>query len=370
MREANRWRTNAEPVRRGLLQRPSIVLIALSVLALAIASMSIRAQEPPAGGPSGDEGVDLLLRSSVISVEFPLPDDPLPALQFLVRESLPDLGNPYGKFFSSDRVPQGSKKITNPTYGPGIHYMGPRISLVEGSKERTGISFYLDEFPLGFEFVNNTVGVPAVVEEAAAGGESGKLKYAYDKSEGVKTARKLIEQYTPGLGTVGGDFAIVERAEFQKEKGRLFLYRVAKTYRGIPLLDEYVQVALDGEKKPANVSYFWSNDIKPVEGEFKPIDANYALLQAKRVVLEEWNNQPPPLTLFNITLGYVNHRANSKALVPAWVLECRWNEKVSIVNPDAEGIQRRFGERIVTHSYVIAVDALIGQKVEMVAPGL
>jgi len=332
--------------------------------------MSIHAQEPAAGGPSGDEDVDLLLRSSVISVDFPLPTESLPKLRFLSRPGLPDIGDPYHKFFTSKRMPEGSEKVISPTYGPGTRYMGPRITVVKKGKERTGISFYLDEYRFGFEFVNNTVGVPAVVEEVADEGETPKLKYAFSKQEGIKLAKKMIDRYTPGLGTVSGDFDLVESAEFQKEKGRLFVYRVTKTYRGIPLLDEYVQVALDGEKKPADVSYFWSKDLQPVEDEFTPIDASFALLQAKRIVLQKWNNQPPPLTLFNITLGYVNHRSNAKALIPAWVLECRWNEKVSIVNPSPEGIEKRFGGRIITHTYVVAVDALVGRQVEMVSPAL
>lgn len=357
-------------VRCGFHSQRALVLALVSLLVFLLGPMCLRAQEPAPGGPSGEEDVDIWLRAFAISVEIPLPNEPLPKLRFLARKELPDLGDPYGKFFTSDRLPEGSEKIISPVYGPGTHYMGPRITMVKKGKERTGISFYLDEYRFGFEFVNNTVGVPAVVEEVTADGESGKLKYAFSEEDGIKAAKKLIEKYTPGVGAISGDFAVVEHAEFQKEKGRLFVYRVTKTYRGVPLLDEYVQVALDGEKKPANISYFWSQDITPVDDEFQPIDANRALLQAKRIVLKEWNNRPPPLTLFNMTLAYVNHRSIPKALVPAWVMECRWNEKVNIANPGAEGIQKRFGGRVVTHSYVIAVDALIGQKVEMVAPGL
>jgi len=342
----------------------------VSALVVFLAPVRLGAQQPASGPAGGDEDIDLMLRSSVIDVEIPLPNEPLPKLSFLVRTKLPDLGDPYGKFFTSDRLPEGSEKIVSPVYGAGTHYMGPRITMVKKGKERTGISFYLDEYLLGFEFVNNTVGIPVVVKQVEDDGEPPKLTYAFSKEEGLKLAKQLIGKYTPGVGAARGDFADIERAEFQEEKGRMFVYRVSRTYRGIPLLDEYVQVALDGEKKPANISYFWSQDIESVEEDFQPIDAQYAVLQAKRIVLKEWNNQPPPLTLFNITFGYVNHRTNSKALVPAWVLECRWNEKVSLVNPDAQGVQKRYGEEIITHTYVLAVDALIGQKVELVPRSL
>ncbi len=318
---------------------------------------------------------DILLPALAISIEVPIPTEWQRSLRFLRRTALPNISNYRQKLLTSERVPIGKISIISPSYGSGTRYEGPRFKL-EGEDKPTAISFYFDEYIYGFEFVNNLASTPAVVEELteeadpSTGVKKTIEKYKFSKEEGIALAKDFIAKYTPGVTSLGQDFSIIETAEFQKEKSRPFIYRLMKAYRGVLLYDEYIQVAIDGEKKLMNLSYFWSPSIEPASDDFTVIDPGFALERVKRLVLEEWNNAPPPLTLFNIQLGFVNHRANTKAIVPVWMFNLRWNELITLENVNPGPREARFGKQVVERELVLAVDALTGSKFEMIPPSL
>ena len=311
----------------------------------------------------------------VISVETPIPTEKPPKLKFLSRRNLPDFTPYRKKFLTSERIPLGVEKIISPNYGVGTRHVGPRIKVV-GKEAPTAISFYFDEYKFGYEFVNNMSTSPAVYEELteevdpATGLKKSITKYKFTREKGIAKAKQYIEELTPGVGTLPPEFQLVETAEFDKGGIKPFIYRLTKTYRGVPLLDDYIQVSLDGDMNLVNLSYFWSQDIEPVTQEFQAIDAGFALMQAKRIVLEEWNNNPPPLTLFGIQLAFVNHRSNTKAIVPVWLMNLKWNEVIQVQEPNPSPTSKKFSTQVIERDLVLAVDALKGGKFEMVPPAL
>ncbi len=352
--------------------------MALGTLAAMVAVSTAFAQ----GGGGSDSTIDLLLQSMVISVDVPLPawdDGPeewggkAPQLTFLKRGRQPDLGDVYKEFFRDVKKAIGSEPITSPSYGKGTRHKGPRLSIVKsGGGRREGVSFYLDKYPWGFEYVNNLVETPTSVETAGSTPENRKYSYKFTQQEGIAAAKKYIDQLTPGTGSVSGDFTIREEAWFEHEKGRLFTYRLTKLYRGVPLVDDYIQVAIDGEKNLANVSYFWSKEIEKQGNTYTAIDAGLALQSAKRIVLDEFGNQPPPLTLFGVKLAYINYRKNPQMLLPVWLFDCRWNETRRYENPnwDPKKSEQRYLAEVVTHKHLVAVDAFFMTKVQLLPPEL
>ncbi len=318
---------------------------------------------------------DLILPSLAITVEVPMPSEWQKSLKFLARNGFPEVETYRQKLLTSERVPMGTERIISPAYGNGTRYVGPRFK-IEGEQKPTGISFYFDEYQFGFEFVNNLAVNPTVYQELTdeVDPETGEYKtidkFKFTEEAGLKKAKEYIQKYSPGITGVGGEFSQVENYYFDKEKARPFVYRVTRTFRGVPLLDEYVQVAIDGEMTLVNLSYFWSPNIEPVTEDFKVIDPAYALMNAKRVVLADFNNNPPPLTLFDVRLGFVNHRTNNQAIVPVWLFDLKWNEIVRLQNPNPGPTEALFGTQVIERELVVAVDALKGGKFEMVPPQL
>ena len=349
--------------------------VALGALAALIAVSASAAQ----GG--SDTTIDLLLQSMVISVDIPLPmwdDGPeewggkAPRLTFLKRSGRPELGDVYRRFFSDVKKAVGSEPITTPAYGRGTRHKGPRLSITKPGGSREGVSFYLDEYPWGFEYVNNLVETPTSVETAGSTPANRKYSYKFTEQEGIAAAKKYIDQLTPGTGPVSGDFAIREEAWFEHEKGRLFTYRLTKLYRGVPLVDDYIQVAIDGDKNLANVSYFWSKEIEEKGSTYTAIDAGLALQEAKRIVLDEFENQPPPLTLFGVKLAYINYRKNPQMLLPVWLFDCRWSETRRYENPnwDPKKSEQRYIAEVIEHKHLVAVDAFFMTMVQLLPADL
>jgi len=349
--------------------------VALVAVTVAIAASAAFAQ----GG--SDTTIDLLLQSMVISVDIPLPtweDGPkewggkAPQLTFLKRGGQPDLGDVYKQFFRDVKEAVGSETITSPSYGRGTRHKGPRLSLTKPGSHREGVSFYLDRYNWGFEYVNNLVETPTSVETAGSTPANRKYSYKFTQQEGIAAAKKYIDQLTPGTGSVGGDFAIIEEAWFEHEKGRLFTYRLTKAFRGVPLVDDYVQVAIDGEKNLANISYFWSKEIGQEGNTYTAIDAGLALQTAKLIVLDEFANQPPPLTLFGVKLAYINYRKNPQMLLPVWLFDCRWSETRRYENPNwnPQKREQRYLAEVLEHKHLVAVDAFFMTKVHLLPPEL
>jgi hypothetical protein len=97
------------------------------------------------------------------------------------------------------------------------------------------------------------------------------------------------------------------------------------------------------------------------------MDAGQALQYAKMIALDEFSNQPPPLTLFNAKLAYINYRKDPTYLAPVWLFNCRWNETRNYENPNPDKNKggTRYGSEVITHDYMVAVDVFLGKKVEL-----
>ncbi len=349
------------------------IRVPLAILALLLPAASASAQQ----GGGGDAAIQLLLQSMVIAVEIPLPtwnDGPeewggkAPQLSFLRRDATPELGDIYGRFFKEEKKAIGSEAITAPAYGKGTRYKGPRMSVTKRGTERVGISFYVDVYDWGFEYVNNLTEKPTNSMRKESTPDNPQYDYAFSESDGIAAAKKYIDELTPGLGAPGKGFAIHEEAWFEYEKGRLFVYRITKTHYGIPLVDDYVQVAIDGDKNLANISYFWAKGLSKYGDTYTAIDAGRALQSAKLIALDDFKNEPPPLTLFGVKLGFVNYRKDPGVLLPAWLFNLRWNETWGYEKPDWDSTkaEQRYLSEVITHDYLLGVDAFFATKVELV----
>jgi hypothetical protein len=347
------------------------LITALALLALVPFSAAAAQQKQP----TNDKTIELLLQSMVISIEIPLPswnDGPnewggkAPKLTFIRRTEQPDLSGINAKFFGKQEN-LSTESIKSPAYGGGTRYKGPRLEKGRHAGEKVGYTFYLDKYKWGFEYVNNLAEIPTNTETSDSTAENRKYNYKYSKQDGVAAAKKFINDLTPGIGEPGASFAIKEDAWFDTTKGRLFIYRLTKSFHGVPLADDYIQVALDGEKNVANVSYFWCKAVEGYGDTYTAIDAGRAIQYAKIIALDDFANQPPPLTLFNAKLGYVNYRKDPSILLPAWLFDCRWNETRKYENPNWNPKKggERYGTEIVVHNYMVGVDAFFGTKVEL-----
>jgi hypothetical protein len=342
------------------------------------AAIALAAFTPGAAAQQKDPTIDLLLQSMVISVEIPLPsweDGPAewkgvaPDLRFL-RRTAPELGDTSAKFLKDEKESLNSSAINSLTYGKGTRYNGPRATFIKQGQERTSVSFYLDLYKWGFEYINNLSTVPS--NTMKIGSAPPVYQYRYTKEEGIAKAKEYIDKYTPGVGTAGAGFGIKEDTWFEHEGESPFVYRLTKTYNGVPLVDDYIQVSLDGDKYIVSISYFWSQVVEPYGDTYTAIDAGQALQSAKLIALDDFNNQPPPLTLFNMRLGYVNYRKDPSIVFPVWLLDCRWQETVRMENPgyDQRKAEQRYLAEVVKHDYLIGVDAFFATKVELVPPSL
>lgn len=351
----------------------------LAVLLLAASPWGAFAQAQDAKEGGADNSINMLLQSMVITVDFALPswkDGPqawggkAPVLKYIKRSAPPDLSNVNDKFFRNTKATLGTEPVSSPAYGKGTRYKGPRLSLEKKVGERVGYSFYLDKYTWGFEYVNNMIEVPASTEKPESTPQNRQYNFAFTKPDGIAAAKKFIADLTPGVGDAGTGFEIKEDAWFDHSRGKLFVYRLSKLCNGVPLADDYIQVALDGEKNIANVSYFWSKGITEYGESYPALDAGMSLQIAKQIVLDRFNNEPPPLTLFNAKLAYVNYRKDPTYLQPVWLFDCRWNETRQYENPGwdpAKGGQR-YASEVITNQYLVAVDALYGLPVEGIPP--
>ncbi len=355
--------------------KKALLLAALLIAAMPWGALAQAKDQKPGGT---DKSVDLLLQSMVITVDFALPswkDGPqawggkAPELAFIKRGTQPDMSAVHDKFFRNTKATLGTEPISSPAYGKGTRYKGPRLSL-DKAGALVGYSFYLDKYTWGFEYVNNMVIAPASTETSDSTPQNRKYNFRFTKEAGVAAAKKFIADLTPGVGDAGTGFDIKEDAWFDHTKGKLFVYRLTKSCNGVPLADDYIQVALDGEKNIANVSYFWSKDVKPYGESYAALDAGISLQIAKSIVLNRFNNEPPPLTLFNAKLAYINYRKDPTILQPVWLFDCRWNETRKYENPgwDAKKGGQRYGSEVITNQYLVAVDALYGLPVEGIPP--
>ncbi|MEP0814389.1 MAG: hypothetical protein HRF49_06960 [bacterium] len=335
----------------------------LAALAGAVLTFAVSLASGPLYGSQAG-GLDRsILEASAINVEIELPTD-MPTLTWLKRgpmrfgeQELVD------KFFKKGTT-STAKQIYSPIYGDG--------KLYSDSGGRT-----LRVFKYGFEFDAN----PAKIERVLTLNERGDKSYVYSVEEGKLAALKFTSTYIGEMPAQAKEMSVKQSAIIGEEADGLFVLTTNKYFRGVQLLDDYIQVVLDSNRSLVNFAYFWDDELAPGPGvpDKKIIDAGFAVNQAKRWVIQQAGGQTftdrsatvtniPYLTLINMKLGYVNLRGDYITVVPAWLLMCRWQHRVDMevgemesVLPKQHPLQKRFIQYLEHFDYYIAIEALTGK---------
>ncbi len=326
-----------------------------------------------------------ILEASAISVEFPLPLE-RPTLTWLLRHKM--------KFNEEDLVKRFLKgeitkqRIVSSVYGDGTGYL---------SKKKGDVEAHLKIFKYGFEYqvaakninkgVAKFIPVSGEAESGATmfdqgytgfeyvGNVRGKWLSVYTTEEGKSVAQKYLNDLVGTIGNQGNDFTVKNEAVMEKIEDGLFLLNVNKYFRGVQLLDDYIQISLDADKKVVGVSYFWDDSLvpgPPPPGDKLIVDAGYAVNQAKKWVIQQSDGYPPHLTLMKMRLGYITMRGDYVTVIPVWLLACSWQHKVGAdMDVMSPGLRRdkptmkRFVEWLETYDTYIAIEAISGLPTEL-----
>jgi len=316
-------------------------------------------QPPPQQGGGGQPSLpEQLVQAQCISVEIPLPLDH-PTLKLIRRKPVPWSDDKLKEMFISGQHVAREEPVGFRPYGSGTRYV-------------LDDDTYLDVSKVGFQYNGEAKGGLVPLKKTAFDSDN-KPTYslAFTADEGKAAALKMLEKYV-GLPKEGGDFKLAydypDLSDVKKFEGKWFVFTVTKTFRGVPLLDDYIQVVLDGNRNLVAFSYYWDDDLTTYGEEVPTVDAGYAVNQAKLAAIDAYNGQPPLFTLFNIKLGYVNYRKDPTVLAPVWMMELRYNEVAQKENKD-QGAQGGLAPRFVTDvkhvTTYFAIDAIWGRKFDL-----
>lgn len=316
-------------------------------------------QPPQQGGGQQDLSLpEQLVQAQCISVEIPLPLDH-PSLKLLRRKPIALTDDQLKSMFLSEQNVVRVEPAVYRSYGQGKRYV-------------VDDDTYLVVYRVGFEYNGDAkVGLVPVKKTAFDKDNNPVYSFAYTADDGKAAALKMVEKYV-GLPKECGDFKLVynypDLSDVKKFDAKWFTFTISKTYRDVPLLDDYIQVVLDGDKNLVAFSYYWDDDLTPYGDETPTIDSGFAVNQAKLAAISDYNGQPPLFTLFNIKLGYVNYRKDPTVLAPVWMMELKYNEVAQKENKD-QGAQGGLAPRFVTDvkhvTTYFAIDAIWGWKFDL-----
>ena len=279
-----------------------------------------------------------ILEASAISVDIPLPVE-RPTLTWLIRQKMKFTEEELVKRYMRGKTTV--REIKSPVYGMGKGYIDSKGS-------------HLKVFDYGFEYQISAGSINAGVAKfipdpdsiktetggtvTATGLEGfeyatdvkGKWEYVFPPDEGKLIALKLLKEHIGEIPDQGKDFSYDANSIMEPDEDGLFHLTIIKEFRGVQLLDDYIQVSLDADKKLVGVSYFWDDKLKPGPGarDKDIVDAGYAVNQAKKWVIQQAGGRPPHLTLMGIRLGFINMRGDYVTVIPCWIMACSWQHTV------------------------------------------
>jgi len=222
-------------------------------------------------------------------------------------------------------------------------------------------------------------------------------QYVYEVEEGKQAAVKLIGEMFDEL-TVGSDFRIGGQTLIQDFGERLFVYRAWPEYVteyniygntgvilapdvdpaevdtespvlgtqsvAVPVHDVYVHMLLDGDKLLAGLEYFWDDGLEAVGTPRECIHAGTALAGAPPQLLEHYGNEPPLLTVYGISLGFIQDRGDRRTLVPVWLFDAWYSQIVSAQEAgpgEPSPLASAYARDHVSVPVPFAIDALTGE---------
>lgn len=326
-----------------------------------------------------------------------------PKLTTLKRGWSPNANELIEMFLGSREAIMEDEEIYSPLWGRGRRYKsGTVLYLMDKgtsaprdigglATEVEVVPSFLDIYSTGFAYVNNVPHKPVYatdVEVESATSANVSYRNVYEIDEGQVAAEKLIAD-TIGELTVPDGFQPAVRAVIQDFSERLFAYSVRPEYiteydvyeyhidpaedsqlqrvaigtqpASVPVWDVKVQMLLDGDKLLAGLDYFWDDSIGPAGEPQECIHAGTALVAARAQLLEYYNNEPPLLTITNLSLGFIQDRADRSMLVPVWLFDAWYTETV-MLDPenlsDAPPLTSPYARNVVQVPVPFAINAL------------
>lgn len=297
-----------------------------------------------------------------------------PLAPYLKRKTAPNEDKLVASFFGSRQGVTGEEQIKNALWGKGRRLKttvgaptinaGPEANPKEQKTPKAkdeNVPVFLDIFPWGFIYANNVPHKPVMVADVKM--ENGAPKNVgshnvYSEKEGQKAAEAVVAQMLGKLSVPKG-FQSSVKSSIRSSGERLYAYRVNPEYItsyeyvgadkkkskqsvAIPVYDDYVLVVLDADKQLAGIEYFWDGALTQLGTPQQVIGAVEAVDAARAGLPKLYGGQPPPLTISQIRLGFVQDRKDPARLVPAWLFDAwytQFGEEQPKANPNFSGRQ-------------------------------
>jgi hypothetical protein len=341
--------------------------------------------------------VKSLLAGSFITLECPVPAVQ-PKVPALARSWQPSEETLLDVFFGGrDRVTK-TKEITSPLWGKGRRYWistkqttevfaGPEAEQgggKQGTAETEVVLLSLDIYRHGFVYVNNAPHPPAIiVDKVEVPGQPLQFnrKRAFSDKDGQLAAEQLVAQLVSQLKVPSGFQSNVQMA-VQDYGQQLFQYRIRPEYItdyavysggdpksrkeigrqpvAVPVYDAYVNLLLDGDKQLAGMEYFWDGGLQVSGQAQESVYLGEAVAKAREYLFTYFKEEPPLITISNITFGFVQDEKGSGKLVPAWLFDAWYMRSLSTME-EYQTAPEYYGHNSVKIPLTFAVEALAGK---------
>lgn len=351
----------------------------------------------PAGAEIFDQSDDSLERtqrelfkSSFLTVDVPVPYIK-PSLSNISRSRTYTASQLINRFFGGQDFVTDSEPILHPIWGNGTRYKSSIVlRLVDSGSQTTNeyddlevVPAFLDVYTRGFVYQNNVPHQPVVQtlfnENETDPEKMYRTREVFSAKEGRAAVEGLIADMFGPLKVPDG-FQSVVLSGIQEDGERLFMYRAYPEFiapvevpdvsggntvmdTGIPVLDVYTHVLMDGDRNLVGMEYFWDEDIRAQGGVKDCYSANQALVLAREALYKNYNEHPPLLTITDIKLGFFQSRENSGRLEPGWLFDAWYSRKKDQLN--TRGTTSYLQYQYVNVPMPFAVNAITGELVEL-----
>ncbi|MCB1186227.1 hypothetical protein KDL29_03590 [bacterium] len=339
--------------------------------------------------PSLDRTQEELFKSSFLTVDVPVPYIK-PKLADISRNQTYGATDLINRFFGGQGNVTDKEQIVHPVWGNGTRYKsGMVLRLVESGSQTINnyedmeiVPAFLDVYSRGFVYQNNVPHQPVVKTDVEITGTYSAdidTYNSFNEKEGRTAVERLISQMFGDLQVPSG-FQSIVLAGIQDKGERLFSYYAYPEFiapvevpdvkggntiveSGVPVLDVYCKVLMDGDRNLVGMEYFWDNGIKASGGVKDCYSANQALVLAREAIYKSYDKHPPLLTITNIKLGYYQSRTNSGKLEPGWLFDAWYSQKRDQLNTRGTTTFQQY--EYVNVPMPFAVNAITGEYVEL-----
>ncbi|MBN2082201.1 hypothetical protein JW859_08330 [bacterium] len=377
----------------------------LAVLALAVMLLGVgraAAQDPGLDVEDVDNVRDQWIRANFLTVDCPL-HSMQPKLTNLKRSWRTDTEDLIGRFLGDRETIMKEERIESPTWGRGTRYKSGTVlylydkemavpqEIGQLAKEIEVVPSFLDVFNNGFTYINNIPHTAVYATDVKITSEtSADVSYhnVYEAAEGQASAEKLISDMFGPLSVPAG-FQPAVQTLIQDFGERLFVYHARPEYIteynvyeyelvaddpnnprrhvigtqpvSVPVWDVKVHLMLDGEKLLAGMEYYWDGNLQAVGEPKECIQAGIAVVTARELLYEYFNEEPPLLTVKNLSLGFIQDRSDPNTLIPVWLFDAWYTETVTMDAEnltDAPPLTSPYARNVVSVPLPFAINAL------------